>query len=57
MPANIVTFYDIVTAPVGKGRATDAVYLDFCKDFDMVPQPFLPLNGRNMNLMERLLDG
>jgi len=59
---NQVVFYDRVTAPVNKGRATEGIWLDLCKVFvphDILVDKFKKsgFDGRIIHRVRNWLDG
>ena len=44
--------YDGAMASAYRGRATDVIYLDFCKAFDMVPHHILLFDGLGIGWLD-----
>ncbi|KAJ7422439.1 hypothetical protein WISP_37998 [Willisornis vidua] len=58
LPDDMVSFYDEEITSVDNGRVTIVIYLDFCKDSDMVNHNILlPKLERKLHSMGRLLGG
>ena len=49
--------YDGMIALVNKERATDVIYLELCKAFNMIHTTSLSLNGRDTDLKAGLFGG
>lgn len=52
-----MALYDGLTVFMGKGKETDVIYLDFCKDFDKIPHNILIAKLDSSGLMGGLFYG